>query len=291
MGTNGPVSASFEACTSGGGGDVPLAREVRDVKRIAVLFSTLALSAAMVVGLAGSATAGTAAKTTGSIGMDGTVQYAEFNAFQTDPVKGSISYTNFDYVVPGTGVWLPSGTFDLDLMWQGSGPYVHTVTVDGYLPFSPTGVVFWGTGYYVPDPGWTETFSGTIEGSSFELTLIPDDGGAKYNWTSATLTGSIASDGTVSGSWSDTLGRTDAFTVSSGLHEVFHYVAPVNYVDVTYPSATFGYTIPEGIPLAGLYVTLTVIDGGSPGSGHDTFRVYDTPYDIVSGNLTVFAAG
>lgn len=253
------------------------------MRRTIIGLAVLALMAVAVT-----ANAAGAEKTTGSVGLSGPTQYVEFNAFETVPVKGHVNYTNFDLATPGTGAWLPAGTFDVDFFFAGGGPYTHTLTVDSFTPLSPTSVMFSGTGFYVPTPLWTETFTGIVDGTDITLTLVPDDGGALYGWTSTSLVGTIAPDGSIAGTWSDTLGRVDSFEIAGAVHEVFHYVAPVTDVSVTAPTASFTYTIPAGLPYAGVEVTMVVADGGSPGAGNDTIGWFGTNYLIVSGNLTVF---
>jgi hypothetical protein len=251
-------------------------------------------------GLAGSASATPTAqpRTTGSIVLATPTQSMTFDAFATSPVKGSVSYTNWEYSPTlSTGVWRPVvGTFEFDPMYQGGGPYPHILTVDSYTPTSPTSVSFSGHGYYQPNPGWTETFTGTVSGTAFNMRLLPDDGGALYGWTYTNVAGTVQSDGSVSGTWSDSLGRVDAFTTSAGTNvQVFHYVAPVTAASVTSPNANFTYTIPVGSDLAGTSITVYVTDNGTPGT-KDSFGYTINPnpthynYNIVSGNLTVFAS-
>lgn len=250
---------------------------------------------ALLSGVASPAIAGSAEKATGSIVMSGPVQAATFNAFETTPVKGSVTYTNFEYAAPGSGVWVPTGTFDVGFFLAPyGGPFTHTLTVDGFTPTSPTSLQFWGHGYYYPNPAWTETFTGTITGDQIEFTMVPDDGGALYGWTWTTVTGVIAANGSVSGTWSDDLYRTDVFEIASIGFEAFSYTAPVTWVDVAGSMAAFDFTIPTGVPLAGTPVHVHVTDGGSPGIfdtwAHGVVGGGTTDYPITAGNLTVFGS-
>jgi hypothetical protein len=259
------------------------------MKRLFILL----VGASMIATLAGTTAANATTSTpkvTGSVALGSPVQYASFDAFASTPVKGSISYTNFELAAPGSGVWLPAGTFHVEEMYQGGGPYEHTLTVTGFTPTSPTSLTFSGTGFYAPDPSWTETFTGTVNGSNISMKLVPDDGGAKYGWTSMTLNGTIGAGGVISGMWSDTLGRLDSFTTDVAAHEVFHYVAPMASVSVNGSNATFSFYIPAGVPLAGTLVTVQVHDGGSSGAAGDTWMHNGGTYPITSGNLTVFSS-
>lgn len=262
------------------------------MKRLSALLMLLAAFSLLTATIA---QAVPAQKVTGSIVMSTPNQAASFEAFET-PVKGSVTYSNFDLAVDGTGVWVPSGTFDASFEYQGlcNGGCVHTLTITGFEPLSPNSVAFEGTGFYVPTPSWTETFTGTIVGNQIEFTLIPDDEGALYGWAFTNVVGTIAPDGSVVGTWSDDLGRFGDVTIDDIGYEAFSYTAPVTCADVTSSTdAVFGFTIPIA-PLAGTPVAVTVHDGGSPGPGHDTWAhtvgtcgAGGTDYPIVAGNLVV----
>lgn len=261
------------------------------MKRVSI---AVMAAAAMVVLTATAAQAVPAPKATGSIVMSNPKQAASFEAFDSQPVKGSVTYTNFEFAVDGTGVWVPAGTFDVDFEYLGTGPYTHVFTITGFEPLSPDSVSFTATGFYEPDPTWTETVEGTIDGDQIAFTMIPDDGGLKYGWTHTDVAGTIGPDGSVSGTWSDDLSRSGAVTIADVGFEVFSYTAAVTCADVDGTAATFGFTIPVA-PLEGTQVAVHVTDGGSPGAGHDTWghTVGDctstsfTNYPIVAGNLVV----
>lgn len=219
-----------------------------------------------------------------------------------------MTYANFSYAVEGTGVWVPAGTFDVGFYvdGQGGGPYVHRLQAITFEPLSPTSVAFTGAGYYVPGPGWTETIEGLIDGDQVTFTMFADDPYfAGYNWSRTIVQGTIASDGSVAGTWDDdhvSGARTGTFVIADIGHEVFGYTADVTCVGVAAPDALFGYTIPVGVPLAGVQVVVGVHDAGPPGAWTDT--EFDTwmhgvgnattcdadvgNYPIIAGNLTVF---
>jgi hypothetical protein len=107
-----------------------------------------------------------------------------------------------------------------------------------------------------------------------------------------TVTGTIAANGSVSGTWTDSLLRADVVEITSVGFEAFSYTAAVTSADVVGTSATFVFTIPTGVPLAGTPVRVDVTDGGSPGIfdtwAHGVVGGGMTSYPITAGNLTVF---
>jgi hypothetical protein len=241
----------------------------------------------------GVAQAKTVPKTTGSVELSGPVQYVSFDAFASSPVKGSVSYTNFEYAAPGSGVWVPE-SFNLGF-GLGSDPTVvatHAMTVTSFDPTSPTSLRFAGTGD--SGVGWISTFTGTISGSAFTLQMTEINAGNPTETYALTGSGTIAPDGSLTGTWSDNYGggRTGTFVSADIGFEALHYVAPVDHVTVTSSDAYFDFTIPTG-PLTGVHVFVHVNDGGSPGAGHDTWGHGTSPgsftnYTVEAGNLTVF---
>src|SRR4051812_41920366 len=79
---------------------------MRTTRKLAVALVASAAAVTLSAGTAGAA-AKPAPKTTGSVTLANPLQYASFDAFQTSPVKGSISYTNWEQEQPGSGVWAP----------------------------------------------------------------------------------------------------------------------------------------------------------------------------------------
>lgn len=262
------------------------------MKRFNVVVAVLSLLAFGSLG-ASTAQAGTTLKTTGSIQMSGPVQYASFDAFASNPVKGSISYTNFDpaYSTTGTGVWVPSA-FNMGFAVGSSTSVAATyaMSVTSFTPTSPTSVTFAGIGTTI---GWNSTFTGTINGSSLKLAMTEINAANPSETYALTASGTIAPDGSVTGTWSDNYGtgRTGTFLIADIGYEAFHYVARVAHVSVSGSDAYFDYTIPG----TAVVVYTHVFDGGHPGAGHDTWGFTTTSsgafvnYPIVSGNLTVFS--
>jgi hypothetical protein len=256
------------------------------MRRIVVSLGMLAILGVMVAPALGA----TPQNAKGSVGLSGPSQSVWFRAYETTPARGRLSYTNWEnpVVKAGTGAWEPNGAFDVDEMYQGGGPYTHSMKVTSMTPTFPMTVLFEGTGSFDPDPTWTETFTGRVRHDVFNMRIKPDDGGAKYEWTWMRVHGTIDANGDVEGTWTDSLGREDDFMIDAAANEVLHYSAPVSDVMVDGTTATFDYEIPAGIPTPAAYpVTVKVTDGGSPGAGHDTISFNGSAYTVVSGDLTV----
>jgi hypothetical protein len=295
------------------------------VKRLTVVVS-MAVAAVMLFAVGAAQAAPAGEKATGSILMGTGAQNSEKQAIDfavfENPMKGNITYTNFEYADPGSGVWVagdagdsaspwtPGAPFDVSFEYQGQcqGACVHTLQLTEFKSLSPDSVSFKGTGFYAPNQTWTETFTGKIVGSTIKLTLDADDDGALYGWNLTKLDGTIAPNGSISGSWIDDMvvPREGLFEIAAGaVSEVFSFTTTPTCVDVT-PGihvAKFGYTIPAGAPaeLAGQPVAVNVTDGGSSGALNDTYKhnfaaaansclprdgAYST-YPITAGNLTV----
>lgn len=252
--------------------------------------SAVLVASALALSGAGTASAVSVAppKATGSVALSTPLQYASFSAFPatlTSPVKGSITYTNFGYAVPGTGVWmLPSAVPIAFGLLGGSWP--HTMTVTGVTATSPSAFSFTATGVYDPDPSYTWTGTGSVSGTSFALSIL-------YTGTAAgtiyDLVGTISPDGSLSGTVSSpTNGQSGTWASPAGTaFEVFSFTAAVTSATVAGSSATFGFTIPAGTPLAGVPVVVSVTDGGTPGTAGDTWAHNGTTYPITGGNLVV----
>ena len=238
------------------------------------------------------ASAANVPKTTGSVEMSYAhgplyMSYSAFPAASPAAAKGNVSYTSFGDPKSGTGVWAPEGSFTIAF----DHATHHALTVTSVDPTSPTSLTFSGTGIWVEGPSWTETFTGTISGSVFSLTLVPDAGVTPVHWESLTVSGTSDTLGAIGGSYA-TMNPvySGAFTITGGVHEVFHYTAPVTAATVNGHDATFDFTIPAGFVGTDPYpLTVSVHDGGSPVVNNDTISWLGTFYPIVSGNLTVFA--
>jgi hypothetical protein len=269
----------------------------------------------------------TVQKATGSIVMAGPKQAITFDVFETTPVKGNISYTNFEYADLGSGVWVPGasgstltlGSFDVQFMLDPNAPVVstYTFTVSSITPLSPTSLSFIANGDQV-DGDWHGPVTGTINGSTLTFKLIEQNDADPL---SATLnaTGTILADGSVAvGSWTDNYdptnnpnGRSGKILIADVGDEAFSFTTVPTCGDVdntaTNPKvAKFGYTIPAGAPaeLAGKAVAVKVTDKGQSGPLNDTYEhdyaaaqgsclpvggtTYQPAYAITAGNLTVF---
>lgn len=268
-------------------------------KKAAVVFAATIVVSGLCVGSA-AAGAKPAAKTTGSVTLAGnTPKYLSYDAFQTSPVKGSVSYTDFDYStnVAGSGVWAPEG-FNMGFGVTPDPTIVATYaqSITSWTPTSATSIAFTGDG---ATTGWLSNFQGTISGSAFSLSMTEINAVDSNETYALTATGTVASNGSVTGTWSDNYGsgRTGNFVIDDVGHEVLHYVAPVAHVAVAGQDANFDYVIPNAPSsgdLAGVPVYIHVHDGGSSGAGNDTLDLSTTPtplypYTITSGNLTVFS--
>lgn len=256
-------------------------------------FTAAALGAAVL--LPSAVSAAPTPKATGSVGT-APLQYMSFNAFDYGAAsadKGTVSYANFDYAEAGSNVWDVRGTYPLSF----AGGYNHTMTVSSIMPTSPTSSTFTGTGVYDADSSYTWTVTGTVKGSSISFDIVYTGTGAGYTTHG---TGTIAPDGSISGSATDSNALTLSFTAPAGsVNEVLSYTASVNCAKVSGTTATFSYVIPSSSPtLSGTPVLFTVTDGGSPAVGHDhvLFSVSSASCDttqgasdqpVTSGNLVV----
>jgi hypothetical protein len=278
------------------------------MKRVLSALAVAAAFAAIPLMTSGVAKASPAPKTTGSILMSGgagePTQYASFDAFQSNPVKGSISYTNFDpaYKTPGTGVWVPTNfnmSFAINPSTSRGATYAMTTT--SFTPTSPTSVTFTGTGYVTPDASWKATFTGTIDSSAFTLAMTEINAANPTETYSLHASGTVAPGGSISGptaTWKDNYGggRTGTFAVDNVGYEAFHYSVPVTDATVVSPAdAYYTYAIAgTNTSLDGTTIYVHVHDGGQPGAGHDTWGFSLTPGSyqnqvISGGNLTVFS--
>ena len=210
----------------------------------------LVLASALLVTLAASAASAgpmPVPKATGSVGLTNPLQYASFNAFDYGLIgdRGTVKYTNFDLAVPGSGVWDVRGTYPLVTTLGGS--YAHVMTIDTIIPQSPTSTIFSGNGYYVLDTSYTWTVTGTVADSNISFDILYTGTAAGYMFHAV---GTIASDGSMSGTATDSLLQTPlTWAVPAGsVHEVFSYTAPVTcaVVSTLTHDATFGFTIPSG---------------------------------------------
>lgn len=262
--------------------------------------TVLAMAGTATLLMATSATAATTPtpKATGGVSLSGPTQYLSFSAFASTPAKGTVDYTNFEYAFPGSGVWSIDGTSTLTFQLVGdTATYQHSMTVpmSAIVPTSNTSFMFSGTGVYPVPPAtaidpWAVT--GHVSGTSVSMVITYLPTAADPGYT-VTLTGTIDNTGTMSGTALDSNGFTLDWSSGAGAaHEVLNYILPVTSAAVTQHSATFGYTIPASFFGTALPITMSVFDGGTPGTAGDTvsFAVTGSPlvgYAITGGNLVV----
>jgi len=235
---------------------------------------------------------------TGSVGLANPTQSVSFAAFDygTTGDRGSVTYTNFEYFAPGSGAWLPeAGTYTLTAFV--GGPYDHTMTIDTVKVITPTNVTFSGTGFYIADPAYTWTMTGSIVDGVVAFRIVYTGTSAGYFFDATGLAAEM------SGTATDSRLRPNmTWAISPAFaHEDLSYTAAVTCAVVTratnttFGSATFGFTIPAGFPgLSGLPVVINVVDGGTPGIAGDTYghgvgtcSGATVNYPITSGNLVV----
>jgi hypothetical protein len=288
------------------------------MKRLTVVFMMVAAFGLMATT---AAQAVTAQKATGTIRMGlGTEtnpkQAIAFDVFETTPVKGNITYTNFGLADAGSGVWAPGSAFAVTFGVDPSTDIVSTYdfTIATTTPLSPTSLSFTGNGVQQVY-GWHGPVTGTVSGSTLTFTLIEQNDADPQSYT-LNATGQIDANGAVTlGTWNDNYGgvRTGTFNIADVGDEVFSFTTTPTCVQVDdglgTPKVTrFGYTIPAGAPivdgfdLAGQPVAVKVTDNGSSGALNDTYRhnfatalnrcdpkdATYTQYPITAGNLTVF---
>ena len=247
------------------------------------------------------ASAATLPHLTGSVILAGPDQVSTFNNITTPNGPGgggSFTYTNFDQSdVANTGVWAPSGQAGT-LAFTTSGGSVYPYTLgsgDTLKPLSQTEVQGDLAGYWGSSANpWTITAD--VNGTQVSYTLNYGPWAAGYQ---IKATGSIASDGSASGAWQQTLnGNPSAngtWTLPAGtFQQVLSYTAPVNSVVINpivngQPDPAgmqFSSAVPAGHTYANTPFTIRVHDGGNPGT-NDTYFQDGTQYTVVSGNLTV----
>jgi hypothetical protein len=108
---------------------------------------------------------------------------------------------------------LPNGRWDVtgtyahygDCLSGCGGRWDHVMTL-AQRPGSSGEIT--GSGYYIPDPSYTWNVTGTVTGSSVRLSTVHTGSNAGYT---ATFIGSISSDGSLSGTWTDSNGASGAW--------------------------------------------------------------------------------
>ena len=238
-------------------------------------------SAVLAGSLIGTAAAASAApvnhQATGAVTLAGPLQNETFTALQNGRWHGQVDYTNWTYVVPGSGVFAPQpGAHPLTVKF-GSSTFAHTLNGSLKLTgLSPERLAFSGTGSY---PGITWKISGQVNGNRLTATIAYD--GQTYK---AYLNGVIARDGSVSGTALDSARQRLTFSLPAGsFASVLHYTAPVQSAKVQRQDAQFSFTVPARAGLgSNVKVTVTVHDGGW-GAAHDRYAHNGASYPITGG--------
>ena len=267
-------------------------RSMSTIKTRTIITSAaaVAVTAGLAVTTAGAASAATLPTrplprvAVGSVELGNPLQYETFLALQgAGRFHGDVDYTNWTYAEPGSGVWAPeAASHALVFTYQGS-QYTHTLNGGLNLTaLSPERLAFSGSGSY-NGGGITWRINGQVANGKVRATIAYD--GQSYK---VVLTGTVASDGSVSGIARSSTGQALTFTMPAGsFTSVLHYIAPIKSATVKRHDATFQFTIPAGSNLAGTRVTVKVHDGGY-GARHDTYAhgvtgTQLTPYPIIGG--------
>lgn len=263
------------------------------MKRIALL--ALSLAAVFLV-LAASAGAAPAPKATGDYGYSygGVQRHVTFAAIQSTSTTCGVfwnvqSVTQFTFYVNG----------DLS-----NTPYSH------HASLTQTGQSVSGSGGYPLTGGdsfhWNID-TGSIVGNTLTLSMTYDLGAPG---TVMTMTGTVASNGSISGTWTDNYGgtRTGTFTAPAGSataqlsfcgkgtfyysdEQGYWYFGVVKAVSVSGNTAWYAAKILASNfgfeAVATNYLFVRVIDNGEPGIGHDvTGGEPMTPVDAVNAVLS-----
>lgn len=270
------------------------------IRRTSVAGASLLIAGGAAGAMAASASASTTQQRSqppreayGSVELGSPLQYEQFLALQGfGRYRGDVDYTNWTYAEPGSGVFAPVAGPDALVFSLGSSTYAHTLNGAGLnlVALSPTQLAFSGTGSYNGPGNITWTIRGQVNGSRLRATIAYN--GSAYK---VTLTGTVANDGSVSGTAKSSQGQALTFTMPAGSFvSVLHYIAPLKAAQVQRHDATFQFTIPAGSNLAGTKVTVKVHDGGY-GARHDAYAAGVTgttltPYPIIGGpGITVRA--
>lgn len=282
------------------------------MKRMLVLLPVLGAAFAIAAAVA---IAAPAPKTTGGIGYTAysdVQRHLEFNAIQS---KADTCGT----------FWNVTGTTPFSIMLDGDptpgAVYVHDAVLaqNGQSVTGSGGYPAGASPYDLPGQyGWHVT-SGSVVGNTLTLDMVYDTGvpGAVHH-----MTGTIASDGSISGIWNDNAGgsqRTGTFTAPAGSATALTYCGKgnayysdasgnwyfvnVKAVSVSGDDAWFAGPVIAGNIGVGNWLFVKVHDGGEPGklvdkaSGSFTDELTalngvtrqlppaDGPFTITSGNL------
>lgn len=203
----------------------------------------------------------------GSMELGSPLQYETFLALQGFGWNhGMVNYTNWTYAEPGSGVWAPAldATGATKAISQlvftiGGSNYAHTLNGGMKLDaLSTDRLAFSGTGFYNAG-GITWKIFGKVTDAQLKAVIAYN--GQSYK---VFLTGTVAANGSVSGTAKSSTGQALTFSMPAGSFvSVLHYHARIQSDQIQRHDAKFQFTIPASVPgLAGTKVTVKVHDGG-----------------------------
>lgn len=275
------------------------------IRTIAAALAAPAALAAILLGTAGQASAGvTPASLTayhqpvrvayGSVELGSPEQYARFEAVTgLGHNKGFVEYTNFTYADPGSRVWAPSGASEQLTVHALGNVYTHTLNSGLVLKaLGNRDVQFTGSGYYNASTSDTWTVKGEVRDVKGvpTVTMTLTYGAWAVPAYSATDTGTIAADGSASGTFKDSAGTTGTWSLPAGSFQtVLNFTAKVqrDAIQVRPRTAEFTFAIPAGHALAGTSVTAQVRGGNHPAWSHEVTGSTPASYPVEGGFIYV----
>jgi len=123
--------------------------------------------------------------------------------------------------------WNPKGDYTLEFTCTSgcSGVYPHAMSISSFD--EDTGV-FSGTGSYIPDGSYTWDLDGTLTGTSLAMSIDYTGSNPSY---AVSLAGTIAPDGTMSGTATSNVGQSFTWAATEGKAEyVSEYCAILRYL-------------------------------------------------------------
>jgi hypothetical protein len=258
---------------------------------ISKIIAGTALAGAAIAATAGAASAATVQPhavprvATGNVALASPLQFEKFLALQGfGPNKGFVDYTNFTYAEPGSGVWAPeAAAHALTITYQGV-QYPHTLNAGLVLKAdSNNKLEFSGTGQY-NGGGYPWTITGQVKGNTVSFTLKTTPASSLPGYVMH-ATGTIAADGSASGTSLDSLSRVEPWAMpAKSFGEVLNYVAPVqsDTIKVGPRTVTLKYTIPASVPvLGGIKITDQARNHGP------VLNINGTDYAVTGGQILV----
>ncbi|KXK09183.1 MAG: hypothetical protein UZ21_OP11001000241 [Microgenomates bacterium OLB22] len=250
-------------------------------------------------------------------------------------VTGKVGYTAYSPLARKAQFSAVSTNKECSFIWDVTNSYVLSFMLDGDTvntyshdaSLTQSGSILAGTGGYIAGGPYTYTWhvtSGTISGDTVTIQILYDTGAAG---TLMTMTGTLASDGTMSGTWTDDLGgvRTGTWSSSNGTASkkysagckgdgVFtysdgdknYYMVQIKYLTTNGNRAWFAGPVIHGNVGMGSWLFAQVKDMGKPGVGVDQVwgsftteaaakagvasmsNPTDGPFTITSGELKVY---